>query len=81
MNKRVYDGKNTTHWRCSRCGKRFRSKTGAAEHLALKHKGVGLIRPGEPAVPEMSLAEIAVEASVKRSQGEPLDPLEESLLP
>jgi uncharacterized C2H2 Zn-finger protein len=67
--------------RCSRCGKTFSSRKGADDHIRMLHKGKGqrvsVIREDE----EESLADIAIEAEIKRACGEELDPLEESLLP
>jgi hypothetical protein len=67
--------------RCSRCGKSFSSRKGADDHIRMLHKGKGhrvsVIRDDD----EESLADIAVEAEIKRACGETLDPLEESLLP
>lgn len=37
-------------------------------------------KPPKPPEREMSLAEISIEARLKRAMGEPLDPLEESLI-
>jgi len=37
-------------------------------------------KPPRPPEHEMSLAEISIEARLKRAMGEPLDPLEESLI-
>ena len=67
--------------RCSRCGKSFSSRKGCDQHIQMLHKGKGnrvsVIRDDE----EESLADIAVEAEIKRACSEPLDALEESLLP
>jgi len=66
--------------RCSRCGKSFSSRKGAGDHIRTLHKGKGqrvsVIREDD----EESLADIAIEAEIKRACGEPLDPLEESLV-
>lgn len=77
-------GTTNIRWRCSRCGKIFRTSRAGDQHVEAKHKGNGIalgydVREREP--PEPSMAEIAVEATIKRAMGEPLDPLEESLLP
>lgn len=70
---------------CPLCGKCFGSKQGAQMHIDQVH-GEGTVKarkrpkPPRPSEREMSLAEISVEARLKRAMGDPLDPLEESLI-
>jgi len=69
--------------KCPCCRKNFHSRKACGQHMKAKH-------PGEHLGPDpdkdhskdddMSLAEIAVEAELKRRSGLPLDPLERSLL-
>lgn len=65
--------------RCPNCPASFRDDNGLYQHIKAKHGGRG--NPKRQHAHEQSLAEIAIEASIKRAMGEPLDPLEESLLP
>lgn len=73
-------------WDCPGCGKCFGSPRGARDHIKDVHPDRGDLaprrrpRPEPKPVEEMSLADIAVEAEIKRNMGEDLDPLEESLL-
>jgi hypothetical protein len=69
--------KTTTRWRCSKCGKLFRAERDGRFHIDAKHKGSGDVIPDalRRDDDEPSMAEIAIEASLKRSMGEPLDPL------
>lgn len=68
--------------RCSRCGKSFKSRKGTDMHIRDVHRGKGhrvtVIRADDG---ELSLADIAVDAELKRAMGEPLTDLEASLLP
>ncbi len=66
--------------RCGRCGNFFRTPRAASDHIMRVHKGKGF-RVRDDRDDEESLADIAIEASIKRASGERLDPLEESLLP
>lgn len=72
-------------WDCPKCGKPFATRRGAESHIKDVH-GEGVCsprkrkRPTPPPDCEPSLADIAVEAELKRLMGEPLDPLEESLI-
>lgn len=74
-------------WKCPKCGHYFTTRHGTIAHMRDKHG----IENGEPVKREkqpkkerdyadMSLAEISIEASMKQAMGEPLDPLEESLI-
>jgi uncharacterized C2H2 Zn-finger protein len=68
---------------CPKCGKCFTTKHGAADHIRDLHGGE--IEPRKRKAPprverEMSLADISIEAHLKRAMGESLDPLEESLI-
>jgi|GEM_PF-6000929 len=70
---------------CPRCGKCFTTKLGAQMHIDAVHgadaaKARKRPKPPKPPEREMSLAEIAVEAHLKRAMGDELDPLEESLI-
>ena len=70
-------------WQCPKCGKPFHSKKSALQHGRDAH-GIQ-IAPVKRAKPkredsEPSLADISVEAHLKQAMGEPLDPLEESLI-
>lgn len=67
--------------RCSRCNRVFSSLQGVSQHIQTIHKGKGFRVSAHRPEREESLADIAVEAHIKRAMGEPLDPLEESLLP
>ena len=73
-------------WDCPGCGKCFASPRAVRDHIKDMHpdqKGLEPRRRPRPEprpIEEMSLADIAVEAEIKRNMGEPLDPLEESLL-
>lgn len=68
---------------CPKCGKVFTTHRGATDHIQDVHGG-GVEprkRPKPPKVErEPSLADISVEAHLKRAMGESLDPLEESLI-
>jgi len=67
--------------KCSRCNRVFSSRKGCDDHILMKHKGIGeriAVPKREP--DEESLADIAVNAYIKRACGEGLDPLEESLI-
>ena len=73
-------------WDCPKCGKCFHSEKATADHIRDVH-GDGpeprkRKRPPrtERDYGDMSLAEISVEARLKKLMGEPLDPLEESLV-
>jgi len=68
---------------CPKCGKVFSTKHGTAMHIDQKHGGG--VEPRKRKAPsqierEQSLADISVEAHLKRAMGEPLDALEESLI-
>lgn len=68
---------------CPKCGKCFGSRHGTARHIVDVHGGG--FEPRKRPKPqiidrEMSLADISVEAYLKRAMGEPLDELEESLI-
>lgn len=69
--------------KCMRCGKPFNSRQGAIQHSIDKHgeelEPVPNERPAREEQ-EQSLADISVEAHLKRAMGEELDPLEESLI-
>jgi hypothetical protein len=63
---------------CLYCAKKFADANALGQHAKFKHR----IKPDRPRrADDESLADIAIGASLKRSMGEPLDPLEESLLP
>lgn len=73
--------------RCSRCGRSFRHERDLQNHIRDHHlRGgrkpdrVAHAVPVEPRDEPESMAEIAVEARLKRAMGVRLDPLEESLL-
>ena len=74
--------KDGPHMRqCSRCHKIFSSRAGCDMHIRDLHKGKGeriAVPKREPE--EESLADISIEAELKRACGEELDPLEESLI-
>lgn len=68
---------------CPLCPKMFGDENALWQHARTTHrdKDVAHLRPARKRDDdEPSLAEIAVEAHVKRLMGEPLDPLEESLI-
>lgn len=74
----------TKTWDCPKCGKCFTSQHGTRDHIRDAHGG-GIDPRKRKRAPvrddsDMSLADIAVEAELKRLMGEPLDALEESLL-
>jgi uncharacterized C2H2 Zn-finger protein len=68
---------------CPKCGNVFSTFSGARNHMKDVHGGG---EPRQRPKPKKvnhayeSLADIAVEAKLKRMMGEPLDPLERSLL-
>lgn len=66
--------------RCSRCGKTFSSRKGCDQHIKMLHKGKGKRVTAVREEQEESLADIAINAEIKRACGEELDALEESLL-
>jgi hypothetical protein len=61
--------------RCSRCGRYFKSRMGADDHILMKHKGIGqrvsVRRPDD----DPSMADLVVDAEIARACGEPVDPL------
>lgn len=63
---------------CPRCSRRFGDDTALHQHVRVKHGGPRF--PSRQRDDDESLADIAVEASIKRASGQKLDPLEESLL-
>lgn len=68
---------------CSRCQKRFTTRHGAEMHIRDTHDQGEVLKvkpPRHPRTREESMAEIAVDALLKRSMGEPLDELESSLI-
>lgn len=65
---------------CPRCPKGFATYNDMRNHANGRHKlKIPVKRPDD--WDEPSLADIAIEATIKKATGEPLDPLEESLLP
>ena len=61
--------------RCSRCGRHFKSRKGAYQHIQAVHKGEGTRvsarmedRPGY----EPSLADLVVQAELDRMEGKPI---------
>ncbi len=67
--------------RCSRCGRSFSTRNAANQHIQAVHKGKGhRVSARRPDDDEESLADIAIEAAIKRASGEALDLLEASLL-
>jgi hypothetical protein len=63
---------------CPLCPRKFADENALAQHSKFKHR----VKPDRPRRDDdESLADIAVEAEIKRSMGDGLDPLEESLLP
>lgn len=66
---------------CPHCDRFFVDQSAVTQHAKWKH-GVRLHPRRRPRAEEdQSMADIAVEAHIKRLTGEDLDPLEESLLP
>jgi hypothetical protein len=66
-----------------RCKKPFATRQGAVQHSIDKHgEELEPVRRKKPPREERepSLADISVEAHLKRAMGEPLDALEESLI-
>lgn len=70
---------------CFHCPRAFTDQNALHQHLRSKHGGPRFrtpkLRRASGPDDDMSLAEIAIEASLKRAGGEKLDALEESLLP
>lgn len=81
--------------RCPVCGRAFADSSAMWQHTKTKagrdrehalahahnpHRGAPKQRL-LPSAQEQSMADIAVDAEIKRLSGEPLDPLERSLLP
>lgn len=66
--------------RCSRCGRTFKTRRATEDHIRMKHHGNGKRIDARRPDREESLADISIDAEIKRLSGEPLDPLEESLL-
>ena len=70
---------------CPSCGKCFTTKSGAQMHIDAVHGADAAQarkrpKPPKPTEWEMIMAEIADEVRLKRLMGEPLNPLEESLI-
>jgi len=63
---------------CPKCGKRLADFNGVRQHLYHKHK---IKTPKPKRDDDPSLAEIAIEATIKANSGEPLSDLEKSLIP
>lgn len=69
---------------CPKCGKCFTTKHGTAMHIEQVHGTIAAEPRKRPKHPryerDPSLADISVDAYLKRAMGEPLDPLEKSLI-
>lgn len=72
----------TKKWRCPICKKRFKRPNSVGNHARDAHGEVVAAERVDKTEDEddRSLADIAVEAELKRAMGEPLDPLEDSLI-
>jgi hypothetical protein len=70
-------GDSSDKRRCSRCGRHFKSRKAADQHIQDKHKGVGervsVHRPDDGREP--SLGSQVAEAMLARMCGEPVDPV------
>lgn len=63
-----------TFRKCSRCGKTFKSRKSADQHIRDKHKGVGhrvQVRQWQDG--EKSMADMVVDARIAYACGEPVD--------
>lgn len=60
--------------RCSRCGRTFKSRRGADDHIRMVHKGKGeRVTARRPRDDEPSMADLVVDAQIARACGEPVE--------
>jgi uncharacterized C2H2 Zn-finger protein len=59
--------------RCSQCGRSFKSRKAADDHIQMKHKGIGHRVSAKRPDDEPSMADIVVDAQIAHAAGEPVE--------
>lgn len=65
--------------KCPLCDKHTKDANGLYMHMKAKHGAKAARAHDQRPEPEMSLADISIQAHLKMAMGEELDPLEQSL--